>query len=250
MDKIIDIHNHSLPLVDDGAISIEEAIENIEYLKERNITDIILTSHYINNSNYEADVLERRKLLEKLKLHFKNDNINLYLGNEVYVCDSNIILELLEKEKITTLNGSKYLLIEFPLHQSIHHIDNLLCELNDKGIIPIIAHPERYRMFQKDYKKILDLLEYNCLLQCNLGSISEQYGSKAKKYMKWLLKNDLVSFISTDFHHIPSKDFINKSFKKLNRIISKQKQTELLYDNAKCVLENKKIKKNNYTILH
>ena len=249
MDRMIDLHNHSLPGVDDGAKTFEEAIDNIEFLKEKKITDIILTSHYMCDTDYVVEVSERRKILEKLKLHYKNDNINLYLGNEVYVCDSDILLDLIKKEEITTLNGSRYLLIEFPLHQRVHHIDQLLCELNDKGIVPIIAHPERYRMFQKDYKKILELLEYDCLLQCNLGSISGQYGSKAKKYMKWLLKHNLVSFIATDFHHIPSKDTFNKSMKKLNRIISKEKKEELLYKNPKCVLEDTKIKLNSYTVL-
>ena len=249
MDKIIDIHNHSLPGVDDGAIDIEEAFNNIDFLKEKGITDIVLTSHYMCDTDYTVDVSKRKKILDEIKRHYKKDNISLYLGNEVYVCDSDRLLKLLKEKNITTLNNSRYLLIEFPLHQRFHHVDRLLCELNDKGIVPIIAHPERYRMFQKDYKKILELLEYDCLLQCNLGSISGQYGSKAKKYMKWLLKHNLVSFISTDFHHIPSKDTFNKSMKKLNRIISKEKKEELLYKNPKCVLEDDKINLNNYTVL-
>lgn len=248
MDKIIDLHNHSLPGVDDGAKDISEAIKNIEFLKSKNITDIVFTSHYMCNTNYDVELDKRKKILEKLKLHYQDSSINFYLGNEVYVCDSNVLLDLIKNEKIATLNGSRYLLIEFPLHQQIHHIDQLLCELNDKGIVPIIAHPERYNAFQKDYKKVLELLEYNCLLQCNLGSISGQYGSKSKKYMKWLLKHNLVSFISTDLHHVPNKDIFDKSMKKLNRIISKEKQEELLYKNAKCVLEDTKIELNNYTI--
>lgn len=248
MDKMIDLHNHSLPGVDDGAKDFSETIENITFLKEKGITDIVFTSHFICDTKYQVEVSERKKLLEKIKLQYKDDNIHFYLGNEVYVCDSDILLNLLKQEKITTINDSKYLLIEFPLHQSVHHIDKLLCELNDKGIIPIIAHPERYRTFQKDYKKILELLEYNCLLQCNLGSISGQYGSRAKKYMKWLLKQHLVSFISTDFHHIPEKDTFNKALKKLDKIISKEEKENLLYQNAKCVLEDKKVELRNYTV--
>lgn len=241
MDKIIDLHNHSLPYVDDGAKDMKEAIKNIRYLQERGITSIVLTSHYIYNSKYSVELIERKKIFDKLKEYFKEENINLYLGNEVFICDSDILLDLIKKLKIATINRSRYLLIEFPINQHIHHIDKLLCELNDKGIVPIIAHPERYLKYQKDYEKIYELLEYNCLLQCNLGSIGGQYGSKAKNYMKWLLKQNLVSFIATDFHHIQEKDIISKSFKKLDKIISKSKQEELLYKNAKYVLENRDI---------
>lgn len=241
MDKIIDLHNHSLPGVDDGAQNLEEAIANIEYLKSLGISDIVLTSHYILNSHYDVSVSRREDILTRLKNQFDNDNINLYLGNEVYISDSSSILDLLDRREITTLNGSRYLLIELPLHQSVRHIDRLLCDLNDKGITPIIAHPERYRFLQKDNKKIYDLLEYDCLLQCNLGSINGQYGRQAKKLVKWLLKKNLVSFIATDFHHVKKQNKLDKSLKKLNKIISSKQMEKLLYDNPKLVLENEKI---------
>ena len=60
MDRIIDIHNHSLPSVDDGARDLTEAIQNIEYLKDKNITDIVFTSHYICDTDYVSDVSERK----------------------------------------------------------------------------------------------------------------------------------------------------------------------------------------------
>lgn len=249
MDNIIDLHNHTLPGVDDGAKTIEEAIENINYLKERNITDIVFTSHYIVNSKYEVSVAERKKILTKLKKYYKDDNINFYLGNEVYVSDSNILLDLLKNNKLTTLNNSRYMLIEFSLTQKLQHVDQLLCELNEHGIVPIIAHPERYHDLQKNYKKIYELLEYDCLLQCNIGSLSGQYGREAKKYVKWLLKHNLVSILATDFHHITKKEYLNKGLKKLNKLVSLEKRKDLLCRNPKLVLEDTKIDNMNYTVL-
>ena len=66
--------------------------------------------------------------------------------------------------------------------------------------------------------------------------------------MKWLLKEHLVSFISTDFHHIPEKNTFNKALKKLDKIISKEEKENLLYQNARCVLEDKKVELKNYTV--
>lgn len=237
MNKMIDLHNHLLPMVDDGSKSIDESIESIKYLMSKGITDIVFTSHYIVDTNYTKSVSERKEIFNQLKKKLDVD-INLYLGNEVYITDSATLLKLLKSNEITTLNNSKYLLIEFPMNQTVMQIDILLCELNDRGIIPVIAHPERYSIYKKHPEKIYELLEYNCLLQSNLGSISGQYGKEAKKCLKWLLKHDLVYALATDYHHQTKKDYITKSIKKLKRVISDDKIQQLIYINPKKILDN------------
>jgi len=240
-DRIIDLHNHSLPGVDDGAKTMEEAIENIKFLKQNGITDIVLTSHYVLNSDYTVPVSGRKEIFLELEKKVAKYGVHLYFGNEVYASDSETILKLLKEGEIITINNSRYLLIEFPLHQKIHQLDKLICDLNDKGIVPIIAHPERYYYFQQNHDRIIDLLEYDCLLQCNLSSIIGHYGKSAKKLMKWLLKNDMVSFIATDFHHINKTDTITKSIKKLSRYLDSEDYDRIIYQNPRCVLEDRKI---------
>lgn len=238
MNKMIDIHNHSLPSVDDGAKDLTEAIINIKYLKSLGFTDIILTSHYNPFINYTKTVIERKNILQELKQATKDLNINLYLGNEVFINDSNTIINLLNTNKITTLNCSKYLLIELPFTQKICHLEDIICELNEIGIIPIIAHPERYSYYNlEDFK---NLLEYNCLFQCNIASIAGYYGANAKKKIKELLNADLVSFLATDFHH-QKDNYLEKSFKKLSKYLSSEKINKLLYENPLKVLENNKM---------
>lgn len=238
-NKIIDIHNHILPGVDDGAKTIEESIESIKYLKKLGITDIVLTSHYINNTKYQINVLKRKEILKELKKETKDLDINLYLGNEIFVSDK--IIELLNKGEITTLNGSKYILIEFPLNQVLHHIEEVVCDLNEIGLVPIIAHPERYRYFKENYAKLEELLEYKCLLQCNIESINGKYGKTAKKIFKKLIKEKRVTFLATDFHHINHSYLLEKSLKKLMKKIPAKELNEMLYENPLKVLNNEEI---------
>lgn len=238
MNNMVDIHNHSLPGVDDGAKTMDEAIENIKFLKDRGFDTLVLTSHYIANTKYSSDVQTRKNILEALKKSTENLGVKLYLGNEVYINRSEILLELLQKGEITTLNGSKYILIELPLHQRLRGLENVICELNGAGLIPIVAHPERYSYIQKDYDKIFDLLEFDCRLQINLTSLNGFYGSKAKKMAKKLLKDKLVSFIATDFHHIAGDGCLDKSLKKLRRYMSEQEIEQVLIANPQNVLNN------------
>ena len=145
MDSI-DIHNHILYGIDDGSKSLEESIEILKQHKEMGFKDIVVTPHYIENSKYTTNNKEKEKILKTLKDKVKG--INLYLGNEVFI--NNNLEELLKKQEISTINNSRYLLIEFPMNQKLKTITNTIYELKIKGIIPVIAHPERYEYVKKD----------------------------------------------------------------------------------------------------
>ena len=242
MDKIIDIHTHILPGVDDGAKSINDSLEIIDYLKSVGITDMVLTSHYIKGTNYNFNVLTRAKIINELRKEAVDKGVNLYLGNEVFLCDE--VLDLLEKHEIYTINNSNYMLIELPLSNYMKNFASIICELNDYGIIPIIAHPERYSFIQKDKNRIGELVEFNCLLQINVDSLIGKYGRKAKKISKWLLKKNAVSIVATDTHYVSDPKKLIKAYKKLKKIVGEDKYKELVYYNPKRILENKELKGN------
>ena len=141
-----DIHSHILPGIDDGARNVEESIKLLEKFYDNGVTDIILTPHYIYNSNYNSNNKEKMLLLNEVKKKYKK--INLYLGNEVYISDN--IPELIKQNEIFTLNNSKYLLIELPMNSEIKNLDSIIFDIMRNGIIPIIAHPERYVYVQNN----------------------------------------------------------------------------------------------------
>lgn len=241
MNNMTDLHNHSLPGVDDGAKTIKESVNNIRYLKERGFKEIVLTSHYIVNTKYVSNVKEREQILTKVKNELNDDEVKLYLGNEVFVNNGKVLIHLLKQGDITTLNNSRYLLIEFPLNQKLRYIEDVIYELNEAGYIPVIAHPERYSHIKDNFDKIYEFLEFDCRLQCNLTSIVGYYGKHAKKTVKRLLKEGLVSFISTDFHHIRDDKIIDKALKKLKRYVGSENVEKLLVTNPQAVLENKDV---------
>ncbi len=239
MDRKIDLHTHILPSVDDGSQSVEESLEIINYLYSKGITDIVLTSHYIKNTNYSHNQISRDRQFKELCTRLTNQNVRLYLGNEVYLCED--VIELLESHEISTINNTRYMLIELPLTGYLNNLQNILWEVSNYGIIPIIAHPERYQFLQKDKRRIRELLEFNCLLQCNVDSITGKYGKKAQKLMKWLLKNNLVQFVATDTHYVDEDDVIDISYKKLKKLVGENRYRDLTYINPSKVLENEDI---------
>ena len=241
----IDIHSHILYGIDDGSKSIEESINIIKEHIKMGFTDIVVTPHYIENSKYETNNIDKENILKTLKQELKkqNININLYLGNEVFV--NNNLEELLKKKEIATINNSKYLLIEFPMNEKPKDINNIIYELKIKGIIPIIAHPERYDYVEKNPNLVLEWIEEGALLQSNYGSIIGVYGSGPQKTIKKLLKKDLIEFLATDIHYPNNKIYLNmdKIRKQLKKLITKERFIELTNTNPKKIIENKEISK-------
>lgn len=235
---MIDIHSHLLFGVDDGSKTIEESTSVIRNLSEMGVTDIILTPHYINYTSHSSDKASNEKILKELrkKLIDENINVNLYLGNEIYI-DSEII-KLLKEEKISTLNNSKYILIELPMSGDHDSYMDIFLDLINLGYKVILAHPERYITFQNDFEKLYELKEIGVLFQCNIGSIIGQYGKNSRKLLKKLLKSEMVEFLGTDIHHKKEDySFLQKAENKIKKIIDEEKSEDLLVNNAKKIIE-------------
>lgn len=234
---MIDIHSHLLFGIDDGSKSIEESVFIIKKLYKIGYTDIILTPHYINSSSYNNPREDNLVRLQKLKVKLIRDNVpvNLYLGNEIYI-DSEII-NLYKNGIISSLNDSKYLLIELPMSGVNEIYYDVFLDLINLGYKVVLAHPERYIAFQKDFNKIYELLDIGVLLQSNVGSIIGEYGKGAKKTIKRLLKEHLITFMGTDIHH-NKKDynFVSKAKKKIGKYLSEKEIDDIFENNARKIL--------------
>lgn len=236
-----DLHSHILYGIDDGSKSIDESLEILRKASIQGVTDIVLTPHYIKDSKFNTNNKEKKKILKELQTEIKKRNIdiNLYLGNEVYIDED--ITTLLKKD-ISTINNSKYILIELPLNSKSLILDEVLYELNKENLIPIIAHPERYLSYYKDYDFFDNLLKKGCLFQANIGSLYGVYGRKSKKMIKALLKRNMIHFFGSDIHH-QSSDIYEKNIKKdLLKIVKDINIVEnLLINNTDKVLNNQDI---------
>ena len=237
-----DMHCHLLYGIDDGSKSIEESIEIIENASKQGITDIIITPHYIYNSNYICNNKDKTKLFNKLKREIKKKkiDINLYLGNEIYICNN--LIELIKKKEVATLNKSRYILIEFPLNNMYSNSKELIFELVRNGYVPVLAHPERYKIFKTHPEYIKEYLELGVLLQCNYMSLYNRYGFISKRIIKKFLKERYVTFLGSDNHH--DKDYhIKKLRKDLIKIVKDEKYIDdILYNNVDKIIKNDIIK--------
>ena len=228
---MIDVHCHILPGVDDGSRNVEESMEMVREAYKAGFTNIISTSHYIEES-YNVPKIKRQELIDMLnsKIEQEGMKIKIYNGAEAYITPN--LVELIKAEELPTMNGTKYLLMELPMHNQILNLESIVSKVINQGITLIIAHPERYSYVQKNYKVLNELAEMGVLFQANYGSCIGQYGKEAEKTLKKLLKADRISFFGTDCHRANSVYCqMPEVLKKLEKMIGKEKLEELTTTN-------------------
>jgi len=240
---MIDLHSHIMYGVDDGVRTIEGSLILLRKASLNGITDIVLTPHYIKDTDYDIDNLEKKRRLEILKEELRKTkiDINIYLGNEVYIDDD--ITSLIENGNIATINNSRYVLMELPLNQEFPFLEEVLNKLKKRNLRPIIAHPERYVIYYNDYDFFDNLIKSGCLFQCNIGSLYGDYGRNSKKMLIGLLKRDMVHFFGSDVHHASSNIYERDIEKDLYKVVKDfDKVDKLLKGNALKVLKNQEVK--------
>lgn len=234
---MIDFHSHILPNIDDGSRSLNETIHILKEAQKAGFTKIISTSHYIDGY-YEANEEQRAKLLNEVKENFQG--MELYLGNEIYI--TNQMTDLLSEKKASTINNSKYVLFELPMNTKAMDVKEVVFRLMEKGYVPIIAHPERYKYVKENIEYVRELADMGVLFQSNYGSSIGMYGKKAQKTQKRLLEEGLIQFFGSDVHTVEQVyTKMPKILKKLRKIISEEELEQFSTVNPQKVLNNEDI---------
>ena len=238
---MIDFHTHIIPNIDDGSRSIDETIKLIKEAEAAGFDELILTSHYIENY-YETDVPERDIWVNAISDNLRSRGIetSIYLGNEIYITDN--IMELLKNGKASTINNGCYVLFEMPFTEEPMNLYNVIYSMQENKLIPILAHPERYKFIQKEPEIVYELIEKGVLMQSNYGSILGEYGQKTQFIVRKFLENNMVHFLGSDVHR-PNTIYpkIPDALKEIESIIGSEKLEKLTTINPKKVLDNKRI---------
>lgn len=196
-DGFTDIHSHLLPGIDDGAKSIEDTIQLIDGLQKIGFTKFITTPHTFSGfwDNTKEGILLKEKETNDLLV---KDNVILKAASE-YLLDDHFA-SLFKKDEILTLKDN-YVLVEMSYLNAPIHLYDLLFDLQVAGYKPVLAHPERYMFYHKNFDEYKKLKNAGCSLQLNLLSTVGYYGNEVAETAKKLLEKGLYDFAGSDVHH-------------------------------------------------
>lgn len=221
LDGFIDIHNHILPGIDDGAKTVDDSIALIKAFEEFGVTHFIATPHIMNNY-YPNDRETISKALSELQHALLTHNLK-HISIEAaaeHMIDDNFE-HLLETGTSMPMREG-YLLVEMSYLQPPINFEEAIVKTASKGFFPILAHPERYGFLHNRMRKYTEYKEHGILFQMNLLSLGEYYGTEVPKVANELLQEGLIDFLASDVHNL---DQLN-SLKKLT--VSKKAVEQLL----------------------
>lgn len=211
LDGLVDIHNHLLPGIDDGASSTEDSIALIRRFREMGISNFISTPHVMNDY-YPNTPATIHAALDKLRAALENagmSDVQIKAAAE-YMLDHSF-LDILEKGNILSLT-EELVLVEMSYFQAPINLNELLFELQAKGFKPVMAHPERYSYFHsRKLEKFEELKNRGCLFQLNILSLVGHYGKNVQDVAFRLLDMEMIDYIGSDTHQMRHLDKLSEA---------------------------------------
>jgi protein-tyrosine phosphatase len=238
---MIDLHSHLLPGLDDGAANLETALAMLRMASEYETTSIIATPHVIEGRwlptwtviSAACDWLRQNSSKSGL-------DISIFPGAEVYM--SLDILKLIPGPGPYCINNGRYLLVELPAMDIPCFANEFFFILQTRGIIPILAHPERHPELAKKPVILQEWVNKGIMTQLNGTSLLGRMGERVQATAEFFLLNNLIHFIGSDAHGLISRQpKLLEAGVKIRSLIEETQAQQILVENPKRLIANNEI---------
>jgi protein-tyrosine phosphatase len=197
--RVIDLHSHVLPGLDDGARTMDDARELARRAAAEGVEVMVATPHVRTDYPTTADQMERalRDLRDELVLH--EVPIRILPGGEISL---ELLWELPHDDlvRFTLGQAGRYLLLEFPYRGWPLALEPAVTRLLGAGMTPLLAHPERNPDVQDRPGRLASLVAAGALVQVTAGSLAGYLDRSSQTTAEKLLDLGLVHVLASDAH--------------------------------------------------
>lgn len=215
-DKLVDLHCHILPGLDDGSPDLEHSLNLAREAVADGVTHILATPHHLDNEyvNHATDVVKAATDFQA-QLDARGIELAVFPGQEVHING-----DLLQRyDDLLGIDENKhYMLLEFPHGEVPGYAKRLIFDLRKVGTTPVIVHPERNRGFQKNLDLLYDFISEGALAQLTATSYLGGFGSRVQEISEQLVAHNLVQIMASDAHTLKGRKFVlGEAFDKLTK---------------------------------
>lgn len=195
----VDIHSHFLPGLDDGPETIEASFDMLRKAYQEGFMTIIATPHCSKGfrTYTKDDVTNLCDILNTYAQQNIDSEFKVLPGQEIYYNES--ALDLIRNEKVVTLGGSEFVLLEFSPDITFSHMLRAIREVSMTKHSIVLAHIERYPCLY-DFNNLQQLRQMGIYIQMNYSSFGDGFLSKHTRFCRKCLRNGLIDFLATDMH--------------------------------------------------
>lgn len=238
MSGFCDLHCHLLPGVDDGARTLEDALEMARALVDLGFDTVAPSPHA--RPQY-APVEQVNEVRAALRLALGQAEIPLRLApNAENLLDADFMATL-GTPAARTLGAGKVVLVELPYTSPVPVLPELIFRIKVKGITPLIAHPERCLEFERP-GRAAEAVRAGALLQLDLGALNGRYGRTAKKLSHAFLDAGSYAVAATDLHGpTGAREWVGAAIETLRAKVGDAGVTRLLSTHPHRLLEGQSL---------
>lgn len=236
---MIDIHSHILYGIDDGSQSLDMSLEMLRMSAASEVTDIFATPH-VNRRGVvpEWSVIVDKTAELQQQAQDAGIPIRIHTGAEVEL-NYDTLEFIKEGSRDYCLAGSRYILCEFTAQSQPDQAEALLYELMLRGLVPILAHPERYDRIMTHPARVLEWMHNGVLVQCNIGSFKGSFGKDTQTRAENLLHHHMVVFLGSDAHRVAARNTNMTEGRQTMESIGETDTWNLCTENAKRILDDR-----------
>ena len=203
MSKVVDFHAHVLPQIDDGSGSVKESLAMLRMEAEQGVRRVVATPHFYAQVDSVKPFLERRsaavsRLLEAME--GVPGLPRLSVGAEVHyfsgIGDAEILPEL-------AIDNGRFVLIEMPMRVWTDTMYRDLENIHEHfGLIPIVAHVDRYIGPLQTYGIPERLMELPVIVQANAGFFQR---ISTRSLALRMLEKGQIHLLGSDCHNMKDR---------------------------------------------
>jgi protein-tyrosine phosphatase len=235
---MIDIHSHILWGVDDGVRTLDESVAILRDAAAAGTTDIVATPHANDEFKFDPDLIgsriaELRSRPERLP--------RIHRGCDFHLSASNIEDALRDPTKYT-INGKRYLLVEFPDVFISPATEQILTLLTGRGMTPVITHPERNPVLQRDIGRLGRWAAQGYLLQVTALSLLDRFGNASRESAWELIESGAAHVVASDAHHPDDRHArLDEAYRAVTTRVGEDRAEMLFVVNPGAVLEGREV---------
>jgi protein-tyrosine phosphatase len=198
---VVDIHSHILPEVDDGPKTWDTCVAMCHAAAADGITHMVATPHA--NDRYAYDRQYSQSLVDRLQ-QLVGDALTIGLGCDFHLSYNNL-QDALARPAHYAIEGTRYLLVEFSNYSIPRQIMDSFFKLADRGLTPIVTHPERNPILRENLPLVAAWAEQGCVIQLTGSALTGSWGGRSRRAAQWLLEHRAAHVLATDAHDLENR---------------------------------------------
>lgn len=233
---MIDLHCHLLPGIDDGPNDLAISLEMARAFVADGVSIVACTPHILPGiyPNTGHEIRYRVELLQNA-LDAHEIPLRLVPGADIHMMPN--FVSGLRSGELISLDDTRYVLVEPPHHVAPPRLEHFFHELIAANYVPVLTHPERLSWIKSGYPVIAKLADAGVWLQITAGSLTGDFGSRAKYWAERFLDEGLAKILATDAHDMLRRPpILSKGYDAAARRIGAAEAKRLVLTNPTAIL--------------